>query len=54
VIVGEISRVQYTTTIHVLNSAIIKLARQQKICRVYRGISGGVLPREFWYKVSGL
>jgi hypothetical protein len=66
--------VQYTTTIHVLNSAIIKLSREQQVvhaiditnianthafhsrfyeiqaCRVYRGVSGGMLPREFWFK----
>jgi hypothetical protein len=56
----------------VLNSAIIKLSREQQVahaidvtniantfhsrfyeiqaCRVYRGVSGGMLPREFWFK----
>jgi hypothetical protein len=38
----------FTTTLHVLNSAIIKLARTQPAHKVYRGVCGGVLPREFW------
>ena len=37
----------YTTTLHVINSAIIKLGKLTRACRVYRGVSGGVLPREF-------
>ena len=39
---------EYVTTIHVINSAVVKLARQQPACVVYRGVKGGVLPKEFW------
>ena len=38
----------FTTTLHVLNSAIIKLSRTMKAFRVYRGTKGGILPPEFW------
>ncbi len=38
----------YVTTLHAINSAILKLARQTKACTVYRGVNGGVLPSEFW------
>jgi hypothetical protein len=38
-------RNKYTTTLHVINSSIVKLATANT---VYRGISGGVLPDEFW------
>ena len=39
---------EFVTTIHVLNSAIVKLARKQRACVVYRGVKGGVLPEAFW------
>jgi hypothetical protein len=38
----------FRTTLHVLNSAIIKLSRTQPAVRVYRGTKGGVLPDQFW------
>ena len=38
----------FTTTIHVLNSAILKLSRVQPATKVYRGTKGGVLPEQFW------
>jgi hypothetical protein len=38
----------FRTTLHVLNSAIIKLSRIQKAEKVYRGTSGGILPEAFW------
>ena len=38
----------FTTTLHVLNSAIIKLSRTMKAFRVYRGTKGGILPPQFW------
>ena len=38
----------YTTTLHVINSAIIKLGKLTVACKVYRGISGRVLPEQFW------
>eukprot|EP00966_Prymnesium_polylepis_P250904 5801881-Prymnesium_polylepis.1 len=41
-------RNQYTTTLHVINSAIVKLGKLTRAGTVYRGISGGVLPDEFW------
>ena len=41
-------RNQYTTTLHVINSAIVKLKNLTRAGTVYRGISGGVLPPEFW------
>lgn len=39
---------KYTTTLHCINSAIVKLGKLTKAQKVYRGISGGVLPDEFW------
>jgi hypothetical protein len=38
----------FCTTLHALNSAIIKLSRTQRSERVFRGAAGGVLPAEFW------
>ena len=42
------SDIPFVTTLHVLNSAIIKLGRVQPAERVCRGNQGGVLPAEFW------
>merc|ERR1719422_2560027 len=39
---------RYVTTIHVINSAIIKLSKVQKAEKVYRGVKGGLLPPQFW------
>jgi hypothetical protein len=39
---------QYVTTIHVINSAIVKLGKVIKAQSVYRGVSGRVLPSSFW------
>ena len=39
---------RYTTTLHVINSAVVKLSKLQNACKVYRGISGGMLPEQFW------
>ena len=39
---------KYTTTLHAINSAIIKLGKLTKATKVYRGISGMALPDEFW------
>jgi len=48
---------QYTTTLHIINSAISKLSQLTIASTVWRGVSGGVLPREFWqpneYNVRG-
>ena len=38
----------YTTTLHCINSAIVKLGKIARACKVYRGVSGGLLPPEFW------
>ena len=38
----------YVTTLHAINSGIIKLSKQTKACTVYRGVAGGVLPEQFW------
>ena len=39
---------QYVTTIHVINSAIVKLGKVIKAQSVYRGVLGRVLPSSFW------
>merc|ERR1719149_163270 len=48
---------KHTTTLHGINSAIIKLGKLTKATKVFRGISGMGLPEEFWvandYGVQG-
>jgi hypothetical protein len=39
---------RFVTTIHAINSAILKLARLTNVSKVYRGIGGGILPEAFW------
>ena len=39
---------KYTTTLHALNSAIIKLSKLTKASTVYRGVHDMVLPDQFW------
>merc|ERR1719382_53567 len=39
---------RYVTTIHVINSAIVTLSKLSKAATVYRGLVGGLLPKEFW------
>ena len=39
----------YTTTIHVINSGIVKMGKLSRAQRVYRGISGGSLPASFMH-----
>ena len=39
---------KYTTTLHGINSAIIKLGKLTKATKVYRGIAGMALPDDFW------
>ena len=41
---------QYTTTLHIINSACVKLSKVMTAQKVYRGVSGGTLPAEFWKK----
>jgi len=38
----------YTTTIHVLTSGLIKVSKLSKAVDLFRGMSGGVLPDQFW------
>ena len=48
---------KYTTTLHAINSAIVKLGKLTVATKVYRGIAGMKLPDEFWqandYDVKG-
>ena len=37
----------YVTTLHVINSAIVKLSKLTKVSKVYRGVSGMRLPASF-------
>jgi len=39
---------KYTTTLHCINSAIVKVGKLTHACVVYRGVSGGKLPESFW------
>ena len=39
---------KYTTTLHAINSAIVKLSKLTVAAKVYRGMSGMGLPDEFW------
>ena len=36
----------YATTLHAINSAIVKLSKLTMATKVYRGVSGGILPEE--------
>ena len=38
---------KYTTTLHAINSAVVKLSKLTVATRVYRGVSGGRLPSSF-------
>ena len=38
----------YTTTIHVINSCIVKMGKLTKAVPVYRGMSGRIFPNSFW------
>ena len=38
----------YATTLHVINSAVIKVGKLTFAGKVYRGVSGRALPEEFW------
>ena len=39
---------RYVTTLHVINSGIVKMGKLMVSQKVYRGIAGGLLPPEFW------
>ena len=38
----------YVTTLHAINSAVIKLGKLTQATRVFRGIGGKALPKQFW------
>ena len=38
----------YPTSIHAINSCVIKLSKLTKAGKVWRGIKDAVLPKEFW------
>ena len=38
----------YTTTLHVLNSLVVKCSKLTVATKVYRGSAKGVLPQTFW------
>ena len=40
----------FTSTIHCINSAVVKLSKLTQAGPVYRGVSGGLLPDKFWQK----
>jgi len=42
----------YTTTIHVINSCIVKMGKLTVAKPVYRGMSGRLFPPSFWHKDS--
>lgn len=37
---------KYVTTIHVINSCIVKTSKLTKVGKVYRGVKGGKLPKQ--------
>ena len=39
---------KYTTTLHGINSAVVKLGKLSHAAKVYRGIAGMKLPDQFW------
>ena len=39
---------RYTTTLHSINSCVVKTGKLSMATRVYRGMSGMALPKEFW------
>ena len=40
----------YTSTLHAINSAIVKMSKLTRAAKVYRGIADKALPAEFWEK----
>ena len=45
---------QYITTIHALNSFIVKASKISKANKLYRGVVAGVLPEWFWTTTVGV
>ncbi|KAK3271455.1 hypothetical protein CYMTET_20194 [Cymbomonas tetramitiformis] len=46
---AEFTGNRYVNTIIAINSGILKLSKIQKAVKVFRGLSGGLLPEEFWH-----
>jgi hypothetical protein len=44
---------KYVTTLHSVNSAVVKLGKLTEATRVYRGISGGRMPAAFTRRAKG-
>ena len=40
----------YTTTLHAINSCVVKLSKLTRATHVYRGLSDRTLPAAFWRK----
>ena len=40
----------YTTSIHAVNSCVLKLSKLTRASTIYRGFAGGLLPEAFWQK----
>ena len=49
----SIAPYRYATTIHVLNSAVVKLSKLTQVTKVYRGIATGALP-DCFFRTSAL
>ena len=41
---------KYTTTLHAINSGIVKCSKLTRATKVFRGVGGMTLPRAFWQK----
>ena len=39
---------RYVTTTHVINSCLVKTSKLTRAAKVYRGVTGGLLPDAFW------
>eukprot|EP00966_Prymnesium_polylepis_P098240 2275265-Prymnesium_polylepis.1 len=39
---------KYATTIHSINSAVLKLSKLSVVCKVWRGFQNATLPQAFW------
>ena len=37
------------TTLHMINSAVVKLSKLTRASKCWRGIAGGLLPEAFWH-----
>ena len=45
--IGQSVHGKFTTTLHAINSGVIKLSRLQPACKIYRGMTGMKLPKVF-------